>query len=54
MKNIKKQCNEINLQGTIYEEEEIHILSQNIVEEAEAFLQQHQLKSNQKQKKLTE
>ena len=54
MKNIKKQCNEINLQETIYEEEEIHILSQNIIEEAEAFLQQHQLESNQKQKRLTE
>ena len=52
-KRKKKKRNEINSSRTVSEEKEIDIL-QNIVEEAEGFLQQHQSESNQKQKQLTE
>ena len=53
-KRKKKKRNEINSSRTVSEEKEIDILLQNIVEEAEGFLQQHQSESNQKQKQLTE
>ena len=41
-KRKKKKRNEINSSRTVSEEKEIDILLQNIVEEAEGFLQQHQ------------